>query len=113
MKPDLEFAEGVYTIITGFMDGANSVQSLESYYLTNKKAIATMREHSEEHYQKLIQSFKEAKDAINTNTVRQGHTDKVTGGEGQRATEQEDQRSRKERARQLAESHPSARFWKR
>ena len=113
MKPDLEFAEGVYTIITGFMNGADSVQSLESYYLTNKKAIATMRVHSEEHYQKLIQSFKEAKDAINTNTVRQGNTDQVAGGEGQRVTEQEDQRSRKERARQLAESHPSARFWKR
>jgi hypothetical protein len=113
MKPDLEFAEGVYTIITGFMNGADSVQSLESYYLTNKKAIATMRVHSEEHYQKLIQSFKEAKDAINTNTVRQGNTDQVAGGERQRATEEEDQRSRKERARKLSESHPSARFWKR
>tara|TARA_R110001599_G_scaffold78982_1_gene214293 strand:+ start:411 stop:752 length:342 start_codon:yes stop_codon:yes gene_type:complete len=113
MKPDTEFAEGVYTIITGFMDGAKSVKSLESYYLTNKKAIATMRVHSEEHYQKLIQSFKEAKDAINTNRLRQEHTDKVAGGEGQRATEQEDQRSRKERARKLSESHPSARFWKR
>ena len=25
MKPDLEFAEGVYTIITGFMNGADYV----------------------------------------------------------------------------------------
>jgi hypothetical protein len=113
MKPDLEFAEGIYTIITGFVDGVDSVQSLESYYLANKNAIATMKRHSEEHYQKLIQSFKEAKDEINTNRLRQEHIDKVTGGEGQRVTEQEDQRSRKERARQLAESHPSARFWKR
>jgi hypothetical protein len=112
MKPDLEFAEGVYTIITGFMNGADSVQSLESYYLTNKKAIATMRVHSEEHYQKLIQSFKEAKDAINTNTVRQGNTDQVAGGERQRATEEEADRRRKERIARMSKTHPSARFWK-
>ena len=113
MKPDLEFAEGVYTIITGFMDGPETVNQLESYYLSNKKTIATMRQHSEELYQKLVSEFKEQKHAINTNRIRQGHTDQVAGGEGQRTTEEEDKRSRKERARQLAESHPSARFWKR
>ena len=112
MKPDLEFAEGVYTIITGFMNGADSVQSLESYYLTNKKAIATMRVHSEEHYQKLIQSFKEAKDAINTNTVRQGNTDQVAGGERQRTSKEEADRRRKERIARMSKTHPSARFWK-
>jgi hypothetical protein len=112
MKPDLEFAEGIYTIITGFVDGADSVQSLESYYLANKNAIATMKKHSEEHYQKLIQSFKEAKDAINSNRVRQGHTDKVAWGEGQRTSKEEADRRRKERIARMSKTHPSARFWK-
>ena len=113
MKPDVEFAEGLYTIIAGFMDGPKTVKELESYYLKNKTAITSMRKNSEELYVKLVSQFKEQKDAINTNTVRQEHTHQVAGGEGQRITEQEDQRRRKERARQLAESHPSARFWKR
>ena len=113
MKPDVEFAEGLYTIITSFVGDLKTVKALEHYYLSNKQAIAIMRKNSEELYVKLVSQFKEQKDAINTNTVRQEHTHQVTGGEGQRITEQEDQRRRKERARQLAESHPSARFWKR
>jgi hypothetical protein len=112
MKPDLEFAEGVYTIITGFIGGPMTTNQLESYYLSNKKAIATMKEHSEEHYQKLIQSFKEAKDAINSDRVRQGHTDQVTGGEGQRTSKEEADRRRKERIARMSKTHPSARFWK-
>ena len=112
MKPDVEFAEGLYTIITSFVGDVKTVKALEDYYLSNKQAIAIMRKNSEELYVKLVSQFKEQKDAINTNTVRQEHTHQVAGGEGQRITKEEADRRRKERIAELSKTHPSAGFWK-
>ena len=72
-----------------------------------------MRNIDKELYNKLIDKFKEQRHAITTARLRQEHTHQADGREGSPATSEEDKRSRKERARQLAESHPSARFWKR
>ena len=58
MKPDVEFAEGLYTIITSFVGDLKTVKALEDYYLSNKQAIAIMRKNSEELYVKLVSQFK-------------------------------------------------------
>jgi len=113
MKPDVEFAEGIYTLIIGFLFGITTIRSLEKYYRSNISAIQTMRDIDKELYNKLIDKFKEQRHAITTDRLRQEHTHQADGREGPPATSEEEKRSRKERARQLAESHPSARFWKR
>ena len=112
MSSDQEFAKGIYTIIAAFIDSPTTVKDLESYYLSNKKSIATMRSNSEEQYQQLIKDFKEVKHAINTDPVRQEPADKTAGGEGQVTPEQEDKLRREERTRQHRKSYPSAGFWK-
>tara|TARA_R100000781_G_scaffold48724_1_gene32474 strand:- start:92 stop:433 length:342 start_codon:yes stop_codon:yes gene_type:complete len=112
MKPDQELAEGIYSIVAGFIDGPKTVNELESYYLNNKTAITTMKHHSEELYQKLISKFKEQKDAINSDRVRQETTDRFGRREGQATTEQEKKHNRAERIRELSKNHPSAGFWK-
>tara|TARA_R110000782_G_scaffold30678_1_gene76222 strand:+ start:291 stop:632 length:342 start_codon:yes stop_codon:yes gene_type:complete len=113
VNSDQEFAKGIYILITGFLSGIDTNYSLEKFYKTNISAIHTMRDIDTELYNQLIDKFKEQRHAINTDRLRQEHTHQADGREGPRATEEEDKRSRKERARQLAESHPSARFWKR
>tara|TARA_R100000388_G_C7108620_1_gene95509 strand:- start:80 stop:421 length:342 start_codon:yes stop_codon:yes gene_type:complete len=112
MKPESEYAKDIYSLIVGFIDGPKTVNELETYYLKNKTAINSMRKNSEELYQKLVGKFKEQKDAINSDRLRQGHTDKVAGGEGQRITKEEADRRRKERIAELSKTHPSAGFWK-
>jgi len=110
---DQEFAEGIYTLIIGFLSGTDTDYSLEKYYKNNISAIHAMRDIDKELYNKLIDKFKEQRHAITTDRLRQEHTHQADGREGPPATSEEEKRSRKERARQLAESHPSARFWKR
>jgi len=110
---DQEFAEGIYTLIIGFLSGTDTDHSLEKYYKNNISAIHAMRDIDKELYNKLIDKFKEQRHAITTDRLRQEHTHQADGREGPPATSEEEKRSRKERARQLAESHPSARFWKR
>ena len=112
MKPESEYAKDIYRLIVGFIDGPKTVNELETYYLKNKTAITSMRKNSEELYQKLVGKFKEQKDAINSDRLRQGHTDKVAGGEGQRTSKEEADRRRKERMARMSKTHPSARFWK-
>jgi hypothetical protein len=113
VNSDQEFAEGIYTLITGFLSGTDTDHSLEKYYKNNISAIHAMRNIDKELYNKLIDKFKEQRHAITTDRLRQEHTHQADGREGPPATSEEEKRSRKERARQLAESHPSARFWKR
>jgi hypothetical protein len=113
VNSDQEFAEGIYTLITGFLSGTDTDYSLEKYYKNNISAIHAMRDIDKELYNKLIDKFKEQRHAITTDRLRQEHTHQTDGREGPPATSEEEKRSRKERARQLAESHPSARFWKR
>mgnify|MGYP003145692944 CR=1 FL=1 len=113
MNSDQEFAEGIYTLIIGFLSGTDTDHSLEKYYKNNISAIHAMRNIDKELYNKLIDKFKEQRHAITTDRLRQEHTHQADGREGPPATSEEEKRSRKERARQLAESHPSARFWKR
>jgi len=113
VNSDQEFAEGIYTLITGFLSGIDTNYSLEKYYKNNISAIHAMRDIDKELYNKLIDKFKEQRHAITTDRLRQEHTHQADGREGPPATSEEEKRSRKERARQLAESHPSARFWKR
>jgi hypothetical protein len=113
VNSDQEFAEGIYTLIIGFLSGTDTDHSLEKYYKNNISAIHAMRDIDKELYNKLIDKFKEQRHAITTDRLRQEHTHQADGREGPPATSEEEKRSRKERARQLAESHPSARFWKR
>tara|TARA_R100001082_G_scaffold108099_1_gene82881 strand:- start:1514 stop:1717 length:204 start_codon:yes stop_codon:yes gene_type:complete len=65
MERDKEFANNVYLMISGFMDKISSVEDLEEYYLINKKAISTMKEHDINCYDKLIDDFKKRKNEIN------------------------------------------------
>ncbi len=113
MNSDQEFAAGIYTLITGFLSGTDTDHSLEKYYKNNISAIHAMRDIDKELYNKLIDKFKEQRHAITTDRLRQEHTHQADGGEGPPAASEEEKRSRKERARKLSESHPSARFWKR
>ena len=54
MNSEQEFAQSIYTIIKTFVDGPKTVSSLEAYYLSNQKAIKTMKDIDAALYQKLI-----------------------------------------------------------
>ena len=113
MHTDQEFAEGVYKILTAFMVGIESIDSLEDYYKKNISAIHAVKSTDPKLYEQLINKFKEERHAINTHQVRQSSVDKTVGRKRQSTTEQEDKNRRTERTRLYTESHPSARFWKR
>ena len=75
MKSEQEFAQSIYTIIKTFVDGPKTVSSLEAYFLSNQKAIKTMKDIDTSLYEKLINDFKEVKHAITSNGLRQGTDD--------------------------------------
>ena len=112
MHTDQEFAKGVYKILTAFMVGIESIDSLEDYYKKNISAIHAVKSTDPKLYEQLINKFKEERHAINTKQVRQDGSDKTAGREGPAAASEEDKARRKEGTRLLRESHPSARFWK-
>ena len=95
MNSDQEFAEGIYTLIIGFLSGTDTDHSLEKYYKTNISAIHTMRDIDTELYNQLIDKFKEQRHAIDINQVRQEDSNKVIGREGPPAAKEEDRRRRK------------------
>ena len=68
MAHDVEFAGNVYKFLSAFMEKIKSVESLERYYLANKKAILTMKMHDNRYYDKLIDDFKKKKADILTQT---------------------------------------------
>jgi len=113
MQASQEYAENIYVLITGFISGISTAYVLEKYYKDNISAIQAMRDIDTKLYDSLINKFKEQRHAIDTNQVRQENSNKVIGREGPPAAKEEDRRRRKERARQLAKSHPSTRLWKR
>ena len=113
MNSNQEYAENIYALITGFISGISTAYGLEKYYKDNISAIQAMRDIDTKLYDSLINKFKEQRHAIDTNQVRQEDSDKTAGREGPPAAKEEDRRRRKERARQLAKSNPSTRFWKR
>ena len=113
MHPDQEFAKGVYKILTAFMVGIESIDSLEDYYKKNISAIHAVKSTDPNLYEQLINKFKEERHAIDTHQVRQDASNKTTRRERQTTPEQEDKNRRAERTRLYTESHPSARFWKR
>ena len=51
-------------IISAFIESIKTVKGLEKYWLSNKKAIKTMRDFNEQNYHKLIENFKSAKAII-------------------------------------------------
>jgi len=57
-------AEDLYFILTTFMDGIDSVNSLNKYYTDNKQAVATLRSLSTRHYDQLKNDFKTRKKEI-------------------------------------------------
>jgi|TARA_R110002072_G_scaffold96978_2_gene213146 hypothetical protein len=112
MNSEQEFAQSIYTIIKTFVDGPKTVSSLEAYFLSNQKAIKTMKDIDTSLYEKLINDFKEVKHAITSNGVRQGADDSSLEQSRETAVEQETLASRKKRTQQYREHHPSAGFWK-
>lgn len=59
-----EDAANLYKILTTFIEGLNTVESLENYYLGNKKTIALMRSLDEQCYINLINDFKKQKQQV-------------------------------------------------
>ena len=113
MNPDQKFAEGVYEMISVFLEGIENIKSLEKYYRNNISAIHSIKQIDPQLYNKLINNFKEERHAINTYSIRQDASNKTTRRERQTTPEQEDKTKREERARIYRASHPSAGFWKR
>jgi len=112
MNSEQEFAQSIYTIIKTFVDGPKTVSSLEAYFLSNQKAIKTMKDIDTSLYEKLINDFKEVKHAITSNGLRQGTDDPGVERSREKAVEQEALARRKQRTEQYREHHPTARFWK-
>ena len=112
MNSEQEFAQSIYTIIKTFVDGPKTVSSLEAYYLSNQKAIKTMKDIDAALYQKLIKDFKEVKDEIIANSGRETTDDSATNRGRQAIVKQENYARRKNKAKEYREHHPSAGFWK-
>ena len=113
MSKDVEFAQGIYKIISAFMVGIESIYSLEDYYRKNVSVIDAVKSADTKVHKQLINKFKEKRHAINTHPIRQDSIDKDVGRTRQSTTEQEDKDRREERARLYRSHHPSAGFWKR
>lgn len=113
MTKDVEFAQGIYKIISAFMVGIESIYSLEDYYRKNVSVIDAVKSADTKVHKQLINKFKEKRHAINTHSIRQDSIDKDVGRTRQSTTEQEDKDRREERTRLYRSHHPSAGFWKR